>query len=247
MTLALRSLLLLPLAAACGPGPTSSDDGSSSTATAADADSTAAAATAMASSDSAAGSSEDGSGCPALADESSPGAITLEITNMRAEGVWLPMSADCIVPVPWVLTGADGAEVPWRAPACGTCAGAVQGQCPCPPPFCDEVTGLYLEAGASVQYEWSGLVYVDETIPAACPGIASCGETCQRAEVAASGDFTFAIQAGEATGCAVEPCACMPTDGSCTLLDYEMTFTELTDVEGTVTLPGGSMVQLAIE
>lgn len=245
MKLAWRSLLVLPLAAACGPGATSSDDDSSSTTPSSEADSTAAVSTAMASDS--VGSSEDGAGCPAFADERSPGSITIEITNMRTEGVWLPMSADCIVPVPWVLTGADGAEVPWRAPSCGTCAGAVQGQCPCPPPFCDEVTGLYLEAGASVRYEWSGLVYVDETVPDACPGIAMCGESCQRAVVAAMGDYTFAIQAGAATGCAVEPCACMPTDGSCTLLDYEMTFTELTDVEATVTLPGGSMVQLAIE
>lgn len=245
MKLAWRSLLVLPLAAACGTGATSSDGDSSSSSTASDPDSTTAAVTA--SGESTAGASEGGSGCPAFADESSPGTITVEITNARAEGVWLPMSADCIGPVPWVLTAADGAEVPWRAPACGTCEDAVQGQCPCPPPFCDEVTGLYLEAGASVQYEWSGLVYVDETVPDACPGIAMCGEACQRAVVAAMGDYTFAIQAGEATGCAVEPCACTPTDGSCTLLDYAMTFTELTDVEGTVTLPGGSMVQLAIE
>lgn len=199
------------------------------------------------STDSTAAASDDTSGCPAFPDESSPGAIAIEITNMRAEGVWLPMSADCIGPVPWGLTGADGAEVAWRAPACGTCAGAVQGQCPCPPPFCDAVTGLFLEPGATARYEWSGLVYVPETIPSACAGIDSCGATCERAEVAAAGDYTFAIQAGGATGCAVEPCACTPTDGACTLLDYQMTFTDLADVEATVTLPGGALVQLAIE
>lgn len=193
------------------------------------------------------GSTDDGPGCPAFADEASPGVISIEVTNLRAEAVWVPMGAGCIEPVPYVLTGPDGAEVAWRAPACGTCEGAVQGQCPCPPPFCDEATALYLEPGATVRYEWSGLVHVDEVVPQECPGIADCGATCQRAVVAPAGEHVFAIMAGGASGCAVEPCACMPMDGACTLYDAGMVFTELVDVEAMIVLPGAGVVALDIE
>jgi hypothetical protein len=250
-----RALLVLLTATACGTGATSSEDDASS-----DAGSTAPAtgdgstttvgatsmvATAVASSDSTEGS--DGvPGCPAFDDEASPGSITIEITNMRAEAVWLPMSADCSGSVPYVLAGPDGTEAAWRAPACGTCAGAVQGDCPCPPPFCDEVTALYLEAGATVRYDWSGLVHLEEMVPEACPGIADCGASCQRAVVPPAGDYTFTIQVG-ASGCSVEPCACMPMDGSCTLLDPGMMFTGLAGVDGVLALPGGTSVQIAIE
>ncbi len=190
---------------------------------------------------------DDGSGCPAFEDATAS-AITIELVNMRAEGVWLPMSPDCIDPVPFLLEDPDGAPAAWRAPACGTCEGAVQGDCPCPPPFCDEVTALYLEAGATVQYSWSGVVYVEETVPDACPGIhiAACGTQCQRAITPAAGDYTFTIGAGSASGCAVEPCDCMPSDGSCTLLDPGMSFDGLVDVVATLSLPGESSVQLAI-
>jgi hypothetical protein len=256
MSLAWRSLLVLFTITACGTGATSSEgdassDAGSTTPGTADGSTTmvgatSMVATAMASSDATEGS--DGvPGCPAFDDEASPGSITIEITNMRAEAVWLPMSADCIDPVPYVLMGRDGAEAPWRAPGCGTCAGAVQGNCPCPPPFCDEVTALYLEAGATVRYDWSGLVHLEEMVPEACPGIADCGATCRRAVVAPAGDYTFTIQAGGASGCAVEPCACTPMDGSCTLLDPGMMFTGLGSVDGVLALPGGTSVQIAIE
>lgn len=225
---------------ACGTGATSSDDDASS-----DAGSTTVGATSMGATG--LDSADGGPGCPAFADEASPGPISIEVINMRAEAVWVPMGAGCIDPVPYVLRGPNGAELAWRAPACGTCEGAVQGQCPCPPPFCDEVTALYLEPGASVRYEWSGLVHVGESVPHECSGIADCGATCQRAEVAPGGEHVFSIMAGGASGCAVEPCACMPTDGACTLLDAGMMFTDLVAVEATLALPGAAAVQLAIE
>jgi hypothetical protein len=233
------SLLSVLVVTACGPGASSSDgDGSGTGATST-------VTTATSATDSADGS--DGvPGCPAFADEASPGPIAIEITNLRAEAAWLPMGAGCIDPVPWVLTGPDGADVSWRAPACGTCEGAVQGQCPCPPPFCEEATALYLEAGATVRYDWSGLVHVPEEVPQACPGIDDCGQTCERAVVAPAGDYAFAIEVGGAEGCATEPCACPPIDGSCTLYDPGMSFTGLVGLEGALVLPGGSMVQIAI-
>lgn len=250
MSLAWRSLLVLPVAVACGTGATSSDDGDGSSDAGA---TTTVGSTSMtggnstvASGDSTA-ASDDPSECPAFADETSPGPVTIEIINMRAEGVWLPMSPDCIDPVPWLLQASANAVVPWRPPACGTCTGAVQGQCPCPPPFCDQVTALYLEAGATIRYEWSGLVYLEEVVPDACPGIDECGATCQRAVVAPQDYYAFTILAGGATGCAVEPCGCMPVDGSCTLLDPGMRFMMLTGIEESVGWPNESMVQLVIE
>ncbi len=255
MSLAWRSLLVLLIVTACGTGATSSDGDASSDAGSTapgtgDGSTTTVGATSMVATTMVATTMEgsDGvPGCPAFEDEASPGSITIEIANLRAEAVWLPMSAGCIFPVPFVLTGPDGVEAPWREPDCGTCAGAVQGDCPCPPPFCDERTALYLEAGATVRYEWSGLVYVEETVPAACPGIANCGASCGRAVVAPAGDYTFAVEAGGASGCAMEPCACTPMDGSCTLYDPAMMFTGLVSVEGVLALPGGTSVQVAIE
>jgi hypothetical protein len=97
-----------------------------------------------------------------------------------------------------------------------------------------------------VQYEWSGIAYVEEAIPEQCPGSDVCGSACQRAAVAPAGSYTFTVQAGGATGCAIEPCGCIPMDGSCTLLDPEMMFTMLTSIEGSLVLPGESSVQIAI-
>lgn len=260
MRLVLLSSPLLLLVMACpGDDGSSGDDVTDTSATAG----TTAATTMMATTDASAsgsmsatsagtttsadGSSDDAPACPPFTDEASPGAITIDVVNMRPEGVWLPMSPDCIDPVPFVLTGPDGTEAAWRGPGCGTCEGAVQGDCPCPPPFCDEVTALYLEPGATAQYSWAGLVHVEEEVPRACPGIPECGPSCQRAIVPAAGDYTFTVQAGGATGCAVEPCDCMPMGGSCTLLDPGMSFTMLTDYGGAVTLPGGASVQISID
>ena len=156
------------------------------------------------------------------------------------------MSNDCIEPVPHAITGPDGVAVAWRAPACGTCEGAVQGDCPCPPPFCDEATALFIEPGATVQYAWSGLAHVAEDIPPACPGIDMCGSTCERSVVPPAGAYSFAIQAGGASGCSTEPCECTPKQGSCTLLDPEMTFTGLADFDAALELPGGSSVEIVV-
>jgi hypothetical protein len=54
-------------------------------------------------------------------------------------------------------------------------------------------------------------------------------------------EHVFSIMAGGASGCAVEPCACMPMDGACTLLDAGMMFTELMAVEATLVLPGAAV------
>lgn len=252
------SLFLLTLTACPGDDGSSDDaptSGSSGSSTAA-VDSTSDSATSLGTTtDSVTGdatgsdsSSDDGTAsCPPFADETSPSPITIDIVNNRPEGVWLPMDADCLESVPWQLTDANGDGVPWRGPSCGTCEGSVQGSCPCPPPFCDELTGLYLEAGASVQYMWSGLTYATHTVPRACPGINDCGETCEQAVVPAAGGYTVTIQAGRAMGCAVEPCDCMPSDGSCTLYDAGMTFSSLTEHGGTLNLPGDSWVVISIE
>lgn len=191
--------------------------------------------------------SEQGDRCPAFEDEVAPGPITVEITNNLDNGVWVPLFADCIESVPHAITDPDGVRVPWRSPPCGTCEGAVQGLCPCPPPFCDEYHGLFLEPGAAVEYAWSGLRFEQEEVPPLCPGIAMCGETCERGVVPVDGTYTFTIQVGRAQGCAMEPCACTPMDGSCVLNDEAMTFTMLMDVSGTLDLPGESVVQLSID
>ncbi|MCA9648386.1 MAG: hypothetical protein H6712_06465 [Myxococcales bacterium] len=250
-------LAILPLALACGDDATAGDDTTTTTATSSGPTTTNASMTSVASEGSttaadgsttaADGSSDDAPACPPFPDDASPGPITIDVVNLRPEGVWLPLSPGCISPVPYSLVDPAGAEVDWRGPVCGTCQGAAQGDCPCPPPACDEATGLYLEAGASIQYAWYGLRYVSETIPAACPGIEQCGEACQRAEVAAPGTYTLTVQAGGATGCAVEPCACTPADGSCTLYDAGMAFTMLGDYGGTLDLPGDASVTISID
>jgi hypothetical protein len=231
----------------CGTGATTSGSGDGSSDAGTSAPDTGGTMSTSSTASNTADASDDAAGCPAFEDDASPGSITLEVTNMRADGVWLPMSANCIDPVPWALAGPGGTGVAWRDPGCGTCEGAVQGNCPCPPPFCDEVTALFLEPGATVRYTWAGLVYVGEDIPAACPGVDACGTSCARAVVADPGSYAFTVEAGGAMGCAVEPCACTPMDGSCTLLDPGMMFTGLTSFEGGLELPGGSLAQIVIE
>ncbi|MCA9709707.1 MAG: hypothetical protein KDK70_27965 [Myxococcales bacterium] len=203
--------------------------------------------TSMPSTDTADDGSSGGGQCPALADDPSPGTITIEITNARAEGIWVPLIPDCIESVPYEILAPDGQVVAWQPPPCGTCEGAVQGRCPCPPPACEEYTGLYVEAGGTAQYRWSGLAFVDEAVPESCPGIEACGASCRRAVLTPAGTHTLAIQAGRASGCATEPCACTPMDGWCTLYDAGMTFTMLQDFGATLELPGDTMVQIVID
>ncbi len=184
--------------------------------------------------------------CPAFEDARTP-TIAIEITNMRPEGVWLPLTNDCIEPVPFAVHDPADAPLDWRPPPCGTCEGAVQGQCPCPPPFCDEATGLFIEPGATVQYTWNGAMYVEQTVPPECPGIDECGASCGQATIPPAGAYSISIEAGGASGCASEPCACTPADGSCTLLDRGMTFEGLVEIEVALELPGGSAAMLVIE
>ncbi len=168
---------------------------------------------------SASGSATAAGQCGDVEDEQVGPLVSIQVVNMRAEGVWLPLQNFCYVSVPYTFTGPSG-PVPYIGPDCGTCQSYAQGNCACPGAACSEDVLLYLEPCGAFEGAWSGGEFVGDMLPPTCGGVQMCGASCQRAVQSPDGMYTFEVQAGaSASGCAVEPCACEPFDGRCTIFD----------------------------
>ncbi|MCA9704730.1 MAG: hypothetical protein KDK70_02635 [Myxococcales bacterium] len=194
------------------------------------------------------GSDSAGLLCGDLDDEMVEPAVSIAVVNMRNEGMWLPLINLCYFSVPYTFTGPGGGGVAWVGPDCGTCQSWAQGNCACPGAACSEDVLLYLEPGGVFEGSWSGAEFVSDTLPDTCPGLEQCGATCQRAVQAPAGSYTLEVQAGRtASGCTVEPCACEPFDGRCTVFDMTAAVDDPSPYTAVFDYPSETSVQIVID
>jgi len=196
------------------------------------------------------GSDDNPSGggpCDGFEDETLGDAVSVSIRNDLEEPVFVAVGPGCYVTPVFSLEGPNG-PMGLEGPDCGTCEGAIAGNCPCPGAPCANVAFLWLDAGAIFETTWSGATFQSETLPAVCVEHGLCPAECIRVLASEAGAYTFSVVAAtSATGCFEEPCACTPSDGWC-FIDGDGTLGEPhIDAEETIDYPDTTSVELVIQ
>jgi hypothetical protein len=193
------------------------------------------------------GSSSGGGPCDGFEDETIGDAVSVSIRNDLDEPVFVAVGPGCYVTPVFSLEG-PGGPMGLEGPDCGTCEGAIAGNCPCPGAPCANVAFLWLDAGATFDTTWSGATFQRETLPAVCVEHGMCPADCIRVLASEAGAYTFSVLAAtSASGCFEEPCACTPTEGWC-FIDGDGTLGEpQIDADATIDYPSDTSVEIVIQ
>ncbi len=170
----------------------------------------------------------EGETCEDFLDTSGGVPVAVTVRNDTGGDIWLVEDLTCSLPPLFRLTDDAGAEV--RQPFQGCTCDALQSEGAACGFTCDGPSEqlVYIPAGASHQWQWTGEMRVARTMPQACYGdTLNSYESCDQVVPAAAGTHTFAVdvftglsnceQGGGGSGCTCTPGGGM---GSCTIQTF---------------------------
>ncbi|MBV1859617.1 MAG: hypothetical protein KUG77_14485 [Nannocystaceae bacterium] len=182
--------------------------------------------------------------CPELLDGPLPNlVIPVEITNTRANAVYVGYESDCLADL-FQISRADGSTVNWHGRTCTpSCETVMAGECfDCG--ACAKATMLRIAPGATYTYDWTPTEYDLLDFPAQCAA-PPCSTICDRQHELEAGEYRFDLVAS--TDCDGDGMTCECGNGQDACQVYPWSWPETTlSASAQVSLPS-DVVSLTIE